>query len=51
MLATLIECCKLHQIEPQAYLTEVVTCLVNGHPQSRLAELTPWAWKVTKAAH
>jgi transposase len=48
ILATLIECCKLHSVEPHAYLTDVVTRLVNGHPQSRLAELTPWAWK---AAH
>ena len=48
ILATLIECCKLHDVEPHAYLTDVVTRLVNGHPQSRLAELTPWAWKAAK---
>ena len=50
ILATLIECCKLHRVEPQAYLADVVTRLVNGHPQSRLAELTPWAWKSANAA-
>jgi hypothetical protein len=45
ILATLIECCKLHGVEPNAYLTDIATRLVNGHPQSHLAELTPWSWK------
>ena len=51
ILASLIECCKLHQVEPQAYLTDIVTRLVNGHPQSRLAELAPWAWISTNVTH
>jgi transposase len=51
ILATFIECCKLLDLEPNAYLTDVVTRLVNGHPQSRLAELTPWAWKAARAAN
>jgi transposase len=49
ILATFIECCKLLDLEPNAYLTDVVTRLINGHPQSRLAELTPWAWKAARA--
>ncbi len=44
MLASLIETCKLHSVNPQAYLTDVLTKLVNNWPNSRLAELTPWAW-------
>jgi transposase len=44
MLASLIETCKLHRVNPQAYLTDVLTKLVNNWPNSRLAELTPWAW-------
>lgn len=48
--ATLIECCKLHGVEPNAYLTNVLSRLVNGHLQSRLAELTPWGWKAENAA-
>jgi transposase len=51
ILATLIECCKLLDVEPHAYLTDVVTRLVNGHPQGRLAELTPWAWKAAHATN
>ncbi len=48
MLASLIETCKLHSVNPQAYLTDVLTKLVNNWPNSRLAELTPWGWA---AAH
>jgi transposase len=44
MLASLIETCKLHRVNPEAYLTDVLTKLVNNWPNSRLAELTPWAW-------
>lgn len=44
MLASLIETCKLSAVNPEAYLTDVLTKLVNGWPNSRLAELTPWAW-------
>ena len=44
MLASLIETCKLHRVNPEAYLTDVLTKLVNNWPNSRRAELTPWAW-------
>lgn len=43
MLASLIETCKLHGVNPEAYLTDVLTRLVNGWPNSRLADLLPWA--------
>lgn len=41
ILATLIECCKLHGVNPAAYLEDVLTRLVNGHLNSRLDDLTP----------
>ena len=44
MLASLIETCKLHGINPHAYLTDVLTKLVNNWPNRRLGELLPWAW-------
>jgi transposase len=44
MLASLIETCKLHGVNPEAYLTDVLTRLVNGWPNRRLADLLPWAW-------
>ena len=51
MLATLIECCKLHGVNPHTYLTDVLTRLVNGHLASRLGELTPWAWQAANTQH
>lgn len=44
MLASLIECCKLNGIDPQAYLADVLVRLVNLWPNNRLDELLPWAW-------
>jgi transposase len=50
VIATLIECCKLHGVNPNTYLADVLTKLVNLWPNSRLAELTPWAWKPANTA-
>ncbi len=44
MLASLIETCNRHGINPQAYLTDVPTRLVNNRPNRRLGELLPWSW-------
>ena len=44
VLASLIETCKLHGVNPETYFTDVLTRLVNNWPNSRLAELLPWAW-------
>ena len=41
-IASLIETCKLNEVEPFAYLADVITRIVQGHPQSRLDELLPW---------
>jgi transposase len=43
-LASLVETCKLNGVEPEAYLADVLARLVNGHPQSRIDELLPWAY-------
>src|SRR5713226_4771350 len=43
-IASLIETCKLHGVDPQAYFADVLTKLVNLWPASRLDELMPWAW-------
>ena len=43
-IASLVETCKLHGVDPQAYFADVLTKLVNLWPQSRLDELMPWAW-------
>ena len=44
VVASLIETCKLNGIDPFAYLTEVISKIVNGHPNSRIDELLPWAY-------
>lgn len=48
-IASLIETCKLTGIEPHAYLVDVITRIVNGHPNSQLDELLPWAYPVAPA--
>jgi transposase len=47
--ASLIQTCRLHGVDPQAYLTDVLTRLVNLWPNSRIDELLPWKWR-TEAA-
>lgn len=49
VIASLIETCKLIGADPHAYLTEVITKLVNGHLNSRIDELLPWAYPAVPA--
>ena len=49
VIASLVETCKLVDVEPRAYLADVITKIVSGHPQSRLDELLPWAYPTTPA--
>ena len=49
VIASLVETCKLIGVEPRAYLADVITKIVRGHPQSRLDELLPWAYPPTPA--
>lgn len=42
MLASLIETCKLNAIDPHAWMTDILTAIVNGHKQSKIDELMPW---------
>ena len=46
-IASLVETCKLHGVDPQAYFADVITRIVNGHPQIRLDDLLPWAYPTT----
>jgi transposase len=45
----LIETCKLNGVEPQTYLTDVISKIVNGHPNSRIDELLPWAYPAAQS--
>jgi transposase len=48
ILASLIETCKLNGIDPQAWLADVLTRLVNLWPNNRLDELLPWTWAAAR---
>jgi transposase len=49
VIASLIETCKLTGIEPHAYLADVITKIVNDHPNSQIDDLLPWAYAVAPA--
>ena len=44
IVASLVETCKLNGVDPQAYMADVLTKIVNGHLASKLDELMPWAY-------
>jgi transposase len=44
VIASLVETCKLNAIDPQLYLADVITKIVNGHPNTQIDELLPWAY-------
>ena len=46
-VASLVETCKLNDVDPHAYLADVLTRIVNGHPNSRIDDLLPWAYADT----
>ena len=47
IIASLIETCKLCGVEPHAYLEDVITRIVNDHPNSKIDDLLPWAYLAT----
>jgi transposase len=47
VIASLIETCKLNDVEPLGYLTDILTRIVNGHPNSQIDDLLPWAYITT----
>jgi len=44
VIYTLIETCKLNDLDPQAWLADVLARL-HDHPAKRIDELLPWNWK------
>jgi transposase len=47
VIASLIETCKLNAVDPQAYLADVLSRLVNRHRASQIDQLMPWAYAPT----
>ncbi len=50
IVATLITTAKLNDVEPYAYLKDVLERMAGGHPMARLDELLPWNWKAAPAS-
>jgi transposase len=48
-IASLVETCKLNDVDPLAWMTDVLTKLVNLWPASRIDELMPWAYAAKSA--
>jgi transposase len=44
MIASMIETCKLNAVDPLAWMTDVLTKLVNRWPASKIDDLMPWAY-------
>ena len=44
VLASLIETAKMNDVDPQAYLADVLVKIVNRHPMSRIDALLPFAY-------
>ena len=44
IVVSLIETCKLNGVDPQAYVADVLTKIVNMHPSSQIDDLMPWAY-------
>jgi transposase len=51
-ICSLITTAKLNNVEPFAYLRDVLERLSNGHAMSRIDDLLPWNWvpELTAAA-
>jgi transposase len=47
IIASLVETCKLCGVDPQAYLTDVLSRIVTGHLNTRIDDLLPWAYATT----
>jgi hypothetical protein len=48
VIATPVENCKLNGVEPYAYFVDALTRIVNGHLNSAIDELLPWAYPKSK---
>jgi len=50
VVASLLTTAKLNDVEPFAYLRDVLERMSNGHPMAQLDDLLPWNWARLAAA-
>ena len=48
VLYTLIQTARLNDVDPQAWLADVLA-RIAGHPAHRIDELLPWNWESGRA--
>jgi hypothetical protein len=41
---SILQTAKLNDVNPEAYLTDTLTRMADGHPINRITELMPWAY-------
>ena len=44
VIASLVETCKLNGVDPHVYLADALANIVNGHLNSQIDDLLPWAY-------
>ncbi len=49
IIASLVETCKLSGVDPQVYLEDTLTKIVNGHLNTEIGELLPWSYAAPAA--
>lgn len=51
VLASLVNTCKMNDIDPETWLSDVLERIVSGRTTiNRLDELLPWTWKAARLA-
>ena len=48
MIFTLIETAKIYDVDPKAWLADVLARIAD-HPASRIDQLMPWNWQAARA--
>ncbi len=48
IVASLIETCKLNRVDPKAWMADTLAKIVNGHLNSEIDELLPWAYAASR---
>ena len=42
---SILQTAKLNDVNPEAYLTNILARIADGHPINRISELMPWAYQ------
>ena len=51
LLASIVASCKLNDVNPVAYIAQILEAIIAGHPQSRIEDLMPWRFRKTSSQH